>query len=49
MFANRSGLQKSTLKNIVIAWVLTLPAGFFLGATIFDGMVYLFFNILGWK
>ena len=49
MFANRSGLQKSTLKNIVLAWVLTLPACFFLGATIFAGMLYLFFNVLGWK
>jgi PiT family inorganic phosphate transporter len=49
MFANRSGLQKSTLRNIVIAWVLTLPACFFLGATIFAGMLYLFFNVLGWK
>jgi inorganic phosphate transporter, PiT family len=49
MFANRSGLQKSTLRNILIAWVLTLPACFFLGATIFAGMLYLFFNILGWK
>jgi inorganic phosphate transporter, PiT family len=47
MFANRSGLQKSTLRNIVIAWVLTLPACFFLGARIFAGMLYLFFNVLG--
>jgi inorganic phosphate transporter, PiT family len=49
MFANRSGLQKSTLRNILIAWVLTLPVCFFLGATIFAGMLYLFFNVLGWK
>ncbi len=26
MVANKSGLQKSTVKNILIAWVLTLPA-----------------------
>jgi PiT family inorganic phosphate transporter len=49
MFANRSGLQKSTLRNILLAWVLTLPVCFFLGATIFAGMLYLFFNVLGWK
>ena len=49
MFANQSGLQKSTLRNILIAWVLTSPACFFLGATIFAGMLYLFFNVLGWK
>ena len=49
MFANQSGLQKSTLRNILIAWVLTSPACFFLGATIFAGMLYLFFNVLGRK
>jgi phosphate/sulfate permease len=49
MLANRSGLQKSTLRNIVMARVLTLPACFFLGATIFAGMLYLFFNVLGRK
>jgi PiT family inorganic phosphate transporter len=49
MFANRSGLQKSTLRNILLAWVLTLPVCFFLGATIFAGMLFLFFNVLGWK
>src|SRR3954471_23746314 len=25
MAANRSGLQKATLRNILLAWVLTLP------------------------
>jgi PiT family inorganic phosphate transporter len=49
MFANRSGLQKSTLRNILLAWVLTLPVCFFLGATIFAGLLYLFFSVLGWK
>jgi hypothetical protein len=39
MFANRSGLQKSTLRNILLAWVLTLPVCFFLDATIFAGML----------
>jgi hypothetical protein len=36
-------------ETLVLAWVLTLPACFFLGATIFAGMLYLFFNVLGWK
>ena len=49
MAANQSGLQKSTLRNIILAWVLTLPVCFFLGATLFAGLLYLFFNILGWK
>ena len=49
MFANQSGLQKNTLWNILLAWVLTLPVCFFLGATIFARMLYLFFNVLGWK
>ena len=47
MLANGSGLQKSTVRNIVLAWVLTLPVCFFLGATLFAGLLYLFFNILG--
>ena len=49
MVANRSGLQKSTLRNIILAWVLTLPVCFFLGATLFAGVLYLFFNVVGWK
>jgi PiT family inorganic phosphate transporter len=35
MFANRSGLQKSTIRNILLAWVLTLPLCVFLGAMLF--------------
>ncbi len=35
MAANRSGLQAATLRNIVLAWVLTLPVCVFLGATLF--------------
>jgi inorganic phosphate transporter, PiT family len=49
MVANRSGVQKSTIRNIVLAWVLTLPVCFFLGATLFAGMLFLFFNVIGWK
>ncbi|HEY0793190.1 MAG TPA: inorganic phosphate transporter [Chthoniobacterales bacterium] len=49
MSANRSGLQKDTLRNILLAWVLTLPVCFFLGAVLFSGLLAFFFNVLGWK
>jgi inorganic phosphate transporter, PiT family len=35
MAANGSGLQKVTLRNILLAWVLTLPVCIFLGALLF--------------
>jgi PiT family inorganic phosphate transporter len=35
MFANQSGLQKDTIRNILLAWILTLPVCVFLGATLF--------------
>ena len=35
MFANRSGLQIDTLRNLCLAWVLTLPVCVLLGAGIF--------------
>jgi len=35
MFANRSGLQTDTLRNLLLAWVLTLPVCVLLGAGIF--------------
>jgi PiT family inorganic phosphate transporter len=35
MAANRSGLQTETLRNILLAWVLTLPVCIFLGALLF--------------
>jgi PiT family inorganic phosphate transporter len=35
MAANGSGLQMSTVRNILMAWVLTLPVCVFLGATLF--------------
>ncbi len=35
MAANRSGLQMDTLRNIALAWLLTLPVCVFLGATLF--------------
>jgi PiT family inorganic phosphate transporter len=47
MAANRSGLQKQTLINILLAWVLTLPVTVFLGATLFSASLYAVFHILG--
>jgi PiT family inorganic phosphate transporter len=35
MAANRSGLQADTLRNLLLAWVLTLPVTVLLGAGIF--------------
>jgi PiT family inorganic phosphate transporter len=35
MAANKSGLQADTLRNILLAWVLTLPVCVFLGALLF--------------
>ncbi|MBD5607185.1 MAG: inorganic phosphate transporter [Candidatus Eremiobacteraeota bacterium] len=35
MAANRSGLQGATLRNILLAWVLTLPVCVFLGSMLF--------------
>jgi len=36
MFANHSGLQMDTLRNLLLAWVLTLPVCVLLGAGIFS-------------
>ena len=47
MAANRSGLQTSTLINIVLAWVLTLPVCVFLGATLFAAGLYVTFHVFG--
>lgn len=35
MSANRSGLQAATVRNIILAWVLTLPVCVLLGSTLF--------------
>ncbi len=35
MAANRSGLQLSTVRNLLMAWVLTLPASILLAGTLF--------------
>ncbi len=47
MAANHAGLQKETLRNILLAWVLTLPVCMLLGAGLFAFGLYLVFNVLG--
>ncbi|MTJ84069.1 MAG: inorganic phosphate transporter [Telmatospirillum sp.] len=47
MAANRSGLQMNTLRNLLLAWVLTLPVCVFLGAMLFAGGLYLVSHVLG--
>ncbi len=49
MAANKSGLQGKTLRNILMAWVLTLPACIFLGALLFAGGLTFVFSVLGLK
>ena len=46
MAANHSGLQANTLRNILLAWVLTLPVCVLLGAATFSGILYLVLHIL---
>jgi PiT family inorganic phosphate transporter len=41
MAANKSGLQTSTLRDIALAWVFTLPA-----AAVLSGVLYWLFNML---
>lgn len=45
MAANRSGLQAKTLRNILLAWVLTLPVCVLLGAATFSAGLYAVLNI----
>jgi len=49
MAANHSGLQTATLRNLLLAWVLTLPVCIFLGATLFAGGFYVVLNVFGVK
>ncbi|WP_024873264.1 inorganic phosphate transporter [Tolumonas lignilytica] len=44
MLANRSGLQSGTVKNIVLAWVLTLPITMLLSASLFWLGTFIFVN-----
>ena len=49
MAANHSGLQMATVRNLCLAWVLTLPVCVLLGATLFAGSLFLFLHVLGFK
>ena len=40
MMANKSGVQMSTVRNMLLAWVLTLPACVFMGAALFGAGIY---------
>lgn len=35
MAANKSGLQMSTVRNLLMAWVLTLPCAILISGTLF--------------
>jgi PiT family inorganic phosphate transporter len=47
MFANRSGLQAATLRNILLAWVLTVPACVLLGSVLFAASLYVVLSLAG--
>src|SRR6185437_15981458 len=47
MVANRSGIQGDTVRNIILAWVLTLPVCVALGAALFGAGLYFVLHILG--
>jgi len=42
MAANRSGLQMSTIRNLLMAWVLTLPAAILLSGTLYWVFTHVF-------
>jgi PiT family inorganic phosphate transporter len=46
MAANHSGLQMGTLRNLLLAWVLTLPVCVFLGAALFAASLNIFTNFV---
>jgi PiT family inorganic phosphate transporter len=46
MAANKSGLQMDTLRNIAMAWLLTLPVCVILGAGIFAASLQFVFHVL---
>ncbi len=47
MVANKSGIQGGTVRNIILAWVLTLPVCVLLGAATFGAGLYVVFHLLG--
>jgi PiT family inorganic phosphate transporter len=44
MAANHSGLQMQTLRNVLLAWILTLPVCVLLGAATFSAGLYAVFH-----
>ena len=47
MVANGSGIQKDTVRNIILAWVLTLPVCVLLGAALFAAGLFFVLRVLG--
>lgn len=47
MVANGSGVQKDTVRNIILAWVLTLPVCVLLGAALFGAGLFFVLHVLG--
>jgi PiT family inorganic phosphate transporter len=47
MVANGSGLQKETVRNIILAWVLTLPVCVILGAMLFAAGLFFVLRMAG--
>jgi inorganic phosphate transporter, PiT family len=47
MVANGSGIQKETVRNILLAWVLTLPVCVALGAALFGAGLFFVLRVLG--
>jgi PiT family inorganic phosphate transporter len=47
MAANNSGLQMATLRNVLLAWVLTLPVCVLLGASLFGASLFFILRVLG--
>ena len=47
MVANGSGIQRETMRNILLAWVLTLPVCVALGAALFGAGLFLVLRVLG--
>ncbi|CAN5542916.1 inorganic phosphate transporter [soil metagenome] len=47
MFAGRSGLQAATLRNILLAWVLTVPACMLLGSVLFAASLFVTLRLFG--
>ena len=47
MVANGAGVQGPTVRNIILAWVLTLPVCVLLGAALFGAGLFFVFRVLG--